>query len=531
MHEAEVCLKCHLDNPDVRNRVGPSAQFIASYERSAHATAMKEGKIAAATCSDCHGGHEMKKGSTATSKVFKMNIAATCGQAGCHGTETKEFDESVHGVALLKGNKDSPTCTDCHGQHQIFQHADPRSPVAKLNLAAQVCSPCHSSVKMAEKYGLPADKYKSYVDSYHGLAVRGGSSVAANCASCHGVHTIKPSSDPTSTIHKANLAKTCGQCHPGANENFTRGAVHTTTSANSDNGLIYWISTLYIVLIFSIVGGMFLHNLFDFVRKSKRKLEHRRHPHLEPEYGTGLYVRMTLSERLQHGGMLISFVTLVITGFALAYPDAWWVRHIREFFGESAFELRGILHRIAAVVMIAASLWHLYYILFVPRGKQLIRDLMPKLQDARDAIAVLKYNFGFSKTKPKFGRFSYIEKSEYWALVWGSVVMILTGFILWFDNTFLGLFSKLFVDVATTIHYYEAWLATLAIIIWHIYFVIFNPDVYPMNLAWLKGTITEEEMEEEHPLELEKIKKEMAEKEAKETVSEEENLKWSSASP
>jgi len=86
-----------------------------------------------------------------------------------------------------------------------------------------------------------------------------------------------------------------------------------------------------------------------------------------------------------------------------------------------------------------------------------------------------------------------------------------TGVVLWFDNLFLGLFSKLFLDVATTIHYYEAWLATLAIIVWHIYFVIFNPDVYPMNLAWLKGTLTEEEMEEEHPLELERIKRETME--------------------
>jgi cytochrome b subunit of formate dehydrogenase len=134
-------------------------------------------------------------------------------------------------------------------------------------------------------------------------------------------------------------------------------------------------------------------------------------------------------------------------------------------------------------------------------------DLIPKIQDVRDAVAVAKYNLGFSRVKPLFGRFSYIEKSEYWALIWGTIVMALTGFIMWFDNTFIGIFTKLGYDVARAIHYYEAWLATLSIIIWHIYFVIFNPDVYPMNLAWLKGTITEEEMMDEHPLELQEIKR------------------------
>jgi cytochrome b subunit of formate dehydrogenase len=171
------------------------------------------------------------------------------------------------------------------------------------------------------------------------------------------------------------------------------------------------------------------------------------------------------------------------------------------------FDLRGIMHRVAAVLMVAAGLYHLYYVFFVPRGKQLMRDLLPSLQDVSDAVAVMKYNFGFSNEKPQFGRFSYIEKSEYWALVWGTIVMSVTGTILWFDNTFLGLLTKLWWDVAQTIHYYEAWLATLAIIVWHFYYVIFNPDIYPLNLAFWKGTLTEEEMEEEHPLELERFRR------------------------
>jgi cytochrome b subunit of formate dehydrogenase len=117
---------------------------------------------------------------------------------------------------------------------------------------------------------------------------------------------------------------------------------------------------------------------------------------------------------------------------------------------------------------------------------------------------------GLSKEKPKLDRFSYIEKAEYWALIWGTIIMSATGFIMWFDNTFIGLFTLLGWEIARTIHYYEAWLATLAIIVWHFYFVIFNPDIYPMNTSWITGKMTEEEMAEEHPVELERLKEQQS---------------------
>jgi cytochrome b subunit of formate dehydrogenase len=270
--------------------------------------------------------------------------------------------------------------------------------------------------------------------------------------------------------------------------------------------ILYFVTTGYIILIIVVIGGMIVHNLLDFIKKSKRQLMYRRGLILRTHPGHRLYLRMTFEERLQHATLLISFFLLVFTGFALRFPDAWWVAGFRHI-SPVMFELRGILHRIAAIVLVTASLYHLYYIFLTLRGKQLLRDLLPVWKDITDAIEVMKYNLGFSKEKPKFGRFSYIEKSEYWALVWGTLVMAITGVILWFDNTFLGLLTKLWWDVARTVHYYEAWLATLAIIIWHFYFVIFNPDIYPLNLAFWKGTLTEEEMEEEHPLELEELKR------------------------
>ncbi len=516
-NEAKICLACHLDNPDVRSRVGPSAGFISSYEASVHGQAVKSGNHLAATCTDCHGSHDMKKGSNPTSTVAKANIAVTCGR--CHSMIRDQYDYSTHGVALRRGVTASPTCTDCHGEHNILSPKDARSPVAAANVSAQVCSPCHASVKLTDKFGLSSDRFKSFQDSYHGLAEQSGAVKVANCASCHGIHDIKPSTDPSSRIHPSNLSSTCGTCHPGANQKFTQGKVHIIAESGPDD-ILYVVSNGYIILIVVLIGGMAVHNILDFIRKSRRQLAYRRGEIVRPHAPHRLYVRMSVGERIQHGTLLVSFFTLVFTGFALRYPDAWWVSPLLNV-SPVIFAVRGILHRIAAVAMVAAGLYHIYYIVFVPRGKELIRDLLPRRQDISDALAVLKYNVGLSPQKPKFGRFSYIEKSEYWALVWGTMVMALTGTLMWFDNIALGILTKHWWDVARTVHFYEAWLATLAILVWHFYFVIFNPDTYPINLAFWKGTLTEEEMEEEHPLELEahRLRQRQAEADAEKGLS------------
>ncbi len=499
--QEKLCLSCHLDTPEVRDRTAPSAGFITMYEKSIHGSELISGNPNAANCVDCHGSHQVMK-STSNSPTSKKNIPVTCGK--CHNDISEEYFESVHGLALKEGVKETPICTDCHGEHLILKHDDPASPVAFQNLSNEVCSPCHSSLKLSEKYGIVTDRFKTFEDSYHGLAVEGGSLEVANCASCHGVHNIKPSSDPTSLVSKTNLIETCGKCHPGANINFTIGQIHVTREDEKEP-VLYLIGTIYLALIISTVGGMFFHNAIDFYRKARIKKLKQRGFLREHHYGHSLYLRMSLNERIQHFTLAISFILLVITGFMLSYPNSWWATHIRDLSSES-FEYRSLIHRISAVVMVLISVYHIYYISFTQRGKKLVKDLFPKIQDIKDAMGVLRFNVGLSDTKPKLDRFSYVEKAEYWAVIWGTIVMSATGIIMWFENTFIGLFTKLGWDIARTIHYYEAWLALLSILVWHFYFVMFNPDVYPMNLAWIKGNISEEEMLEEHPLEYEKIK-------------------------
>lgn len=223
------------------------------------------------------------------------------------------------------------------------------------------------------------------------------------------------------------------------------------------------------------------------------------------ELGDGKYLRMTRSERIQHFVLLSTFITLVITGFWLKYPEAFWVKWIQFLIGKSAFELRGLIHRTASVLMVAGCVYHLYYLSLTNRGRQFLKDMLPAKRDLSDVVNVMKYYFTKSHERPKFGRFSYIEKAEYWAVVWGTVIMGATGMVLWFQNKFLPVIHTSGMNIATAVHFYEAILATLAIIVWHFYFIFFNPDVVPMNKAWLYGYLNHEEMEKEHPLELEKI--------------------------
>lgn len=500
--EVALCLKCHLESPEIQKQVGYSAGFLAAYEKSVHGTALASGNLKSATCSDCHGPHNLNKASDSSSWVNKGNIAKTCSR--CHADAAVIYNESVHGAALRRGNTDAPTCTSCHGEHDIFAARDPRSPVAPRNVSVQVCAKCHNSVPLSQKYGMPSQQFNSFQDSFHGLAARAGSVDVANCASCHGFHNIKSSSDPRSSVNKANLAATCGRCHPGAGKNFAQGAVHVIIGRNSGPRILYWIRAIYVVLIFVVIGGMFLHNSLDFIKRTRHRFALREGEITPEPSGHEHYVRMTFNARLQHAATFTSFIILAVTGFMLKFPDAWWVVPFRQMSGKF-FMIRSLLHRIAGAVLIAVSVWHVFY-LFTRQGRRFVRDMTPKPKDAGDVWTNLRYLTGLSRVKPRFDRFGYAEKAEYWALVWGVIIMGATGIVMWFDNYFISLFTKLGWDVSRTIHFYEACLATLAIIVWHFYFVLLNPTVYPMSTTWITGKISEAEMAEEHPLELERIK-------------------------
>jgi cytochrome b subunit of formate dehydrogenase len=237
-----------------------------------------------------------------------------------------------------------------------------------------------------------------------------------------------------------------------------------------------------------------------------------------------IFVRMNLAERWQHGLLVASFILLVVTGLPLMSGEAGIIRFVAGRGGAHA--LRGILHRAAAVVLISDLFWHALYTLFTERGRRNIREKLPRLKDVKDVFAVMGHNAGFSgflrrrglfrrfferhpywrfDRRPEFGRYSFVEKFEYWSLIWGSAVMILTGFFMWGPGLSLRLFPLRVHQVFVVIHGYEAILALLAIIIWHMYTVHLDPEVFPMSRVWLDGGITGADLRRFHPLEYRRV--------------------------
>jgi formate dehydrogenase gamma subunit len=497
VHSTNSCQSCHPDitaaHPDDERAATPvdcsqcHARQTHSYGASVHGLALKSGDPAAPTCKDCHDGHELKPISDPASPLHFSNLGKTCG--ACHEQAAADVGSSIHGWAAANGKPEAATCIDCHAEHQIEE----LKTAGTLKISADVCSKCHASERINTKFNLPADRVETFFASYHGLASKYGSALAANCASCHGYHLVLPSADPRSTINTNNLVATCGQCHPGATDKFAQGRIHVAEVAPEQaegfgGKANAWVRRIYILLIVATISVMLVHNGLLFIRKWIRlhRSEHR------------TIVRMNRQQRWQHFLLAFSFIVLAVTGFALKFPDSW----IAKLLGAHE-DFRRWSHRVAGVVMILLGLYHVVYLLATKDGRKLLKDFLPVKKDVADAAANVKYLSGKSPEKAKFGRFGYPEKMEYWAVVWGTIIMGVTGVMIWFKMGVTQYFPRWVVEVATTIHYYEAILACLAILVWHFYHVMFDPDIYPVNLACWDGKVTEHWQKDEHPLDAE----------------------------
>ncbi|MGA1996041.1 MAG: cytochrome b/b6 domain-containing protein [Bryobacteraceae bacterium] len=459
-----VCGNCHTDQ-------------AGDYSLGVHGQARAHGNEGAPDCVLCHGSaHELL---SPRSQAFRAAVPDTCGM--CHSEVVAQYRASVHGQALARGVTEAPLCTDCHGEHNIIKHTSAASPVNALHIR-DTCGSCHGNVRLDRRFGLPTDRMVSFDSSFHGLAAQEGVQTVANCASCHGVHDILPSSDPKSTINPKNLPKTCGQCHPGAGERFAIGQVHVSENG-AEPAPLRFVRSTYLLLIPVTIGLMLLHNLGDWLRKliraRFRNVARRSGPNGHP----GL--RMLPFERIQHAVMAISFVILAWSGFALKYPDQWWARPMLGMAG--TLSARSLIHRAAAAVFIAVSVTHAVSLVVSRKLREHWKEMLPNRNDPREAMANFAYNLGLGATPPGRSPHSYIEKAEYWAVIWGAVVMASTGVLLWANNIAMRILPKAWLDLATSVHFYEAVLATLAIVVWHFYSVIFDPDIYPLNTAFLTG--------------------------------------------
>jgi cytochrome b subunit of formate dehydrogenase len=407
------------------------------------------------------------------SPVFYTTVPETCGK--CHPKEYSEYVESKHWKMVQKGYHEAPVCTSCHGEHGIRSRRDPLSPSWAGNIT-QTCSHCHESELINAKFMLPQGMVKSFLDSYHGLSGTMGDVRVANCSSCHGNHDILPSSDPRSSVNPKNLGNTCGGCHPGAEKRFITEPIHKMTKAGT-SAIVRFVRNAYILLIILTLGGMIVHNLVDLYFKSTHGEPYHRDDVLTP--------RFTVNERIQHAALALSFTLLAYSGFALRFSDAFFAQPFSWLPGGAA--VRSWTHRGAAAAFVLFAAYHLFYLASTDRGRAQLRLIFPGPRDVREFFSVILRYLGRNPNAFKLSHYTYVEKAEYWALIWGGVVMTVTGGVLLFTDSILAIAPLWVVDLAGTIHFYEAILAVGAIMVWHGYWTIFDPEYYPMNLTWLYG--------------------------------------------
>jgi hypothetical protein len=261
-----TCSTCHENmNVVVKYNIHREAPYQ-EYMQSVHGKAViVKGVLSyAAVCTDCHGVHNIKG-------VGEPHLMAkdpeTCGK--CHSLVYEKYRESIHGQEAIKGNVDAPICVDCHGEHKIVSPSTEGAPTSPKRIP-DTCSTCHARPEIMKKYGIPADRIETFIESMHGIAIGYGYEAAANCTSCHGVHDIRPASDPLSKVNPANLAKTCGQekCHPGMPEKIANSKIHLAASQKSSGGL-YYLQQILLWLVFALILFTIIWFVSGFIKKIK----------------------------------------------------------------------------------------------------------------------------------------------------------------------------------------------------------------------------------------------------------------------
>lgn len=492
-HLAETCGTCH-DDPEFADKFNLISQRSnLKFEDSFHYTLMKERGIEIdMNCSTCHGVHDIKNRIQPGSTISAFGLNETCQQ--CHTDVVHDYENSIHWIAAQKGLRVAPICSDCHSEHSQRAKELAEGSFSVKQFQEEICISCHQDPILTSRLGLSQTEAYTYQDSYHGLAVERNDPNAAYCIDCHNIHSILPKDYPESSVNEANVLETCQKCHDDATQVFAESYSHVTQNkeAQEVEGLV---TTVYFWLIVVVIGGMMIHNLLIYVVEVRKHKKNEREEVVIP--------RFTKNEVVQHVILFTSFFALAITGFALKFPRSWWADGLYQF--GMTEDLRQLIHRISAVVMMAVGIYHIVYLFVTKRGRDVLVNLVPKFEDAKEAVQNILYYLRLRKQPPEFNKFDYTEKAEYWALVWGTIVMGVTGLILWFP-TLVGDWAPVWlIKVSETIHYYEAILATLAIIVWHWFFVIFRPSEYPMSFVWVDGEMSLHRYRHHHEKHFKKI--------------------------
>ncbi len=509
------CVECHFnlwekakrDNQTAANpRLGLVVEIAGAYAKSWHARKNTDNPSGVnASCNDCHNTHTFDiplQGSKERTQ-WRLGGAELCGT--CHTDQLEEYKESVHGKQIdEKKNPKAAVCFDCHTAHSVTSTS---AATFKVQITAQ-CGNCHT------------ESVASYKATYHGKITQLGYAGTAKCFNCHGSHGILRVDDPESTVAGENRLKTCQTCHnprkglPLATAGFATFLPHAVTNDFFKYPQMWLAYKLMIGLLVGTFAFFWTHSALWFYREYKERKERKGRPHVQvdalPEQYRGKHFRrFTRTWRIAHLLFALSLMTLTITGMPLLYSNADWAYYVIKWVGGPG--IAGWIHRGAALVFVGVFIWHLLYI-----GIRIGRDfknfklfgphsMVPNLADLRDIYAMFEWFLG-QGPRPKFDRWTYWEKFDYWAPFWGVTIIGVSGLMMWIPAAVAVYLPGWVFNVAAIFHGDEAILAVVFLFTVHFFNNHFRPDKFPLDVVMFTGTVPLDEFRHEHALEYQRLR-------------------------
>ena len=477
----DLCGRCHREGQEAaRRKKSHETNVIANYAMSVHGKGLlKSGLLVTAVCTNCHTAHSPQPADNPESTVNRRNIPETCSH--CHHGIHEDFSRSIHATGEPTEKHPLPTCYDCHSSHTIA-----RTDVAdfKTEIITK-CGRCHEEVT------------ETYFETYHGKASKLGSEPAAKCNHCHGAHDVLPPTDLQSRLSRDNIVATCQQCHEEAHRRFAGYLTHATHHNRDKYPFLFYTFWGMTALLVGVLSLATVHTLFWLWRSLRTRKEG---VSVERKEMGWQVVRFTPFQRALHLTMVLSFLGLAITGMTVKFAYTDWAQVLNDALG--GIESAAYLHRLCAILTFGYFIAHLTSLAVLARRRGLrsifgkSKTMLPTVDDWRELKATWKWFLGRGE-RPSYGRWTYWEKFDYWAVFWGVAVIGSTGLMLWFPEFFTRFLPGEVLNVATIIHSDEALLAVGFIFTVHFFNTHFRPGKFPMDPVIFSGTMPLQEYKEE----------------------------------
>ena len=489
-----------------RPRLGVVAKNIEAYKKSFHARPNTDDKTKPnASCDNCHDTHSFNVPAKNTPQhtQWRLSIPTVCG-AACHTEQLETYLGSVHGQENSKKLlAQGAVCSDCHTAHGI---SNTSGEPFKLAISAN-CGNCHT------------EKLASYKDTFHGRISSLGYAYTAKCYDCHGSHQILKVNDPKSKVAPGNRMKTCQSCHnakkglPEVPAGFATFQPHGNAHDFAKYPQIWIAWQIMVQLLVGTFGFFWLHTALWFYREYKERKARAGQPHIKidsvPAHMKGKHIqRFSRTWRIAHLTFALSLMILTLTGMPLFYPEVGWAPTIMKALGGP--HSAGVIHRVAAVIFAGVFFWHLIYMVWgIVRNRNTFKffgpnSMIPNLQDGKDMLAMFQWFFG-QGPRPKFDRWTYWEKFDYWAPFWGVTIIGVSGLIMWLPGFFGAFLPGWVFNVAAIFHGEEAFLAVVFLFTVHFFNNHFRPDKFPLEVVMFTGTFSLEEFKHDHGVEYQRL--------------------------